>query len=106
MNTRSSNYDGLITHFEAHTFDAADEGRPRYAAVAAEFFDDERVGSKIALRETEEEAFNFLGESVLEGYDGDGVYDLDTAEKIDVEVSTPIVTRATVQGVSANPIAE
>ena len=35
---------------------------------------------------------------MLDGYAPDGVYDLDTAEKIDIEVSTPIVTRAPHQG--------
>jgi hypothetical protein len=34
------------------------------------------------------------------------LYDLDTTEKIDIQVSTPIVTRAEQQGVSANPLAE
>ena len=104
--TRANNYYGLIKHFEAHTYDPVGPTMPRYAAVSAEFFDDQRVGAKIGLCETEEEAYGFLGESVLEGYSPDGVYDLDTAEKIDIEVSTPIVTRANEQGISANPIAE
>ncbi len=78
----------------------------RYAAVAEEIFDDHRVGAKIGLFETEHEAFMFLGDAVFDGYQADGVYDLDTTEKIDVHVSTPIVTRAAQQGVTANPIAE
>lgn len=56
--------------------------------------------------EIEQEAFEFLGDSVLDGYAPDGVYDLDTAEKMDIEVSVPIVTRALHQGVSGNPLAE
>lgn len=67
-----------------------------------EFFDEQRVGVKLALCETEDEAFRVLGAAVLDGYAADGVYDLDSAEKIDIEVSTPIVTRAKVQGVSLN----
>jgi hypothetical protein len=78
----------------------------RLAAVAEEFFDDQRVGAKIALCETEQQAFEFLGDTVLEGYAPHGVYDLDTTEKIEIQVSTPIVTRAEQQGVSANPLAE
>lgn len=91
-------------HFEARTYDAAGASMPRLAAVAEEFFDDQRVGAKIALCETEQKAFEFLGESVLEGYAPDGVYDLDTTEKIYVEVSTPIVTRGKDQGF--NPLAD
>jgi hypothetical protein len=79
---------------------------PRFAAVAEEFFDEQRVGAKIALCDTEQQAFEFLGESILEGYAADGVYDLDSAEKIYIEVSVPVVTRAKDQGLSANPLAE
>jgi hypothetical protein len=89
VRSRASNCVGLITHFEAHTYDRADATMPRYAAVAAECFDDERVGAKIVLCDTEQEAFEFLGDSVVEGNAPDGVYDLDTAEKIDVHVLTP-----------------
>jgi hypothetical protein len=102
--TRANNYDGLIKFFEAHTYDPPGPGMPRYAAVSGEFFDDQRVGAKIGLYETEHDAFEFLGESVLEGYVPDGVYDLDTTEKIYVEVATPIVTRGKDQGF--NPLAE
>lgn len=104
--TRGRNYGELIAHFEAHTYSHATSPMPRFAAVSEEFFDLRRVGATIALCETEEEAFEFLGDSVLDGYAPDGVYDLDTAEKIDIEVSTPIVTRARHQVVSANPLAE
>ena len=103
---RASNYKALIAHFYAHTYDDAGSSMPRFAAVAEEFFDEQRVGAKIALCETEQQAFEFLGESILEGYAADGVYDLDSAEKIYIEVSVPIVTRAKDQGFSANPLAE
>ncbi len=66
--TRANNYDGLIKFFAAHTYDPPGPGMPRYAAVSEEFFDDQRVGAKIGLYETEQDAFEFLGESVLEGY--------------------------------------
>jgi len=99
--TRERNYRELIAHFEAHNYSHVTSPMPRFAAVS-----EERVGATIALCDTVEEAFEFLGDSVLDGYAPDGVYDLDTAEKIDIEVSTPIVTRAPHQGVSANPLAE
>lgn len=87
--TRASNYEALIAHFYAHTYDDAGSSMPRFAAVAEEFFDEQRVGAKIALCETEQQAFEFLGESILEGYAADGVYDLDSAEKIYIEVFGP-----------------
>ena len=40
----------------------------------------------LSLCETEKEAFEVLGAAVLDGYAADGVYDLDTAEKIGIEV--------------------
>jgi len=106
METRKTNYRSLIAYFEAHTYDPVGLAMPRYAAVAEEFFDDNRVGAKIALCKTEHQAFSFLGESVLEGYGADGVYDLDTAAKIYVAVAIPVVTRATDQDQGFNPLAE
>ena len=102
--TRESRYSELIEHFTAHIHDPVGPAMQQYAALAEEIFDDYRVGAKIALRETEQEAFEFLGDSVMEGYAPDGVYDLDTAEKIDVYVSSPIVTRAEDQRVTYNPL--
>ena len=104
--SRATRYAALIAHFQAHTFDPVAPAIPRYAAVAEEIFDDQRVGAKIVLCDTELDAFEFLGDSVLDGYAADGVYDLDTAEKIDIHVSTPVVTRAGDQGVTANPLVE
>jgi hypothetical protein len=43
---------------------------------------------------------------VLEGYAPDGVYDLDTAEKLDVQVSTPMVARAEDPGMTANSLSK
>jgi hypothetical protein len=106
METRETNYRSLIAYFEAHAYDSVALAMPRYAAVAEEFFDDNRVGAKIALCETEQQAFSFLGESVLDGYGADGVYDLDTAAKIYVEVAIPVVTRARNQDQGFNPLAE
>jgi hypothetical protein len=102
--TRARNYRELITVFDAHTVAHATPPMPRYAAVSEEFFAQQRVGATIALCETQQEAFEFLGDSMLDGYAPDGVYDLGTAEKIDIEVSTPVVTRARCQGVSTNPL--
>lgn len=104
--TRARNYERLVDQFEACVFVQPTRSMPRYAATMEEVFDDQRVSVKIALCETEQEAFDVLGTSVLDGYAPDGVYDLHTAEKIDIEVSTPIVTRAKVQGVGVNWLQE
>ena len=105
--TRGKNYLRLIAEFEHLQCESDRPARPmpRYAAFMEEFFDEERVGVKLVLCATEQEAFDVLG-PVLEGYVADGVYDLDTAEKINVEVSTPIVTRARVQGAGVNWLEE
>lgn len=104
--TRATNYEKLVSQFELCIFDPPTPTIPRYAALMEEFFDEQRVGVKLALCETEKEAFEILGAAVLDGYAADGVYDLDIAEKIDIEVSTPIVTRADVQGASVNWLME
>lgn len=100
--TRTRNYERLVAEFDPCIFDHPGPRMPRYAALMEEFFDEQRVGVKISLCETEQEAFDVLGAAVLDGYAPDGVYDLDTAEKISIEVSTPIVTRAKIQGVGVN----
>jgi hypothetical protein len=92
--TRSETYALLLEQFELYTVNAAgvDPETRRYVAVADEFWDGQRVGARIALRETFDEAFEILGDAVLDGYSPDGVYDLDTSEKTDVRVSRPVVT--------------
>jgi hypothetical protein len=104
-NVRFDNYARLLEHFEPHTiFDNVSPETNRYASVAEEFCDEQRAGALIALCETEIEAFGILGESVLDGYAPDGVYGLDTGEKIEVRVSTPVITRAEDQGMTSNPL--
>jgi hypothetical protein len=102
---RIENYGLLLEHFEPPTvYDNVTPATHRYAAVSEEFFDETRVGALVFLCETEQEAFEVLGGSVLDGFAPDGVYDLETGEKIEVHVSTPIVTRAQDQGVTLNPL--
>jgi hypothetical protein len=103
--TRAENYALLVGDFEAHTYDRAGESIERYAAVAEEFFDEQRVGAKISLCDTEQAAFGILGNAVLEGYAPDGVYDLDTTDKIAVRVSA-VVTRAEEQDCGYNWLQE
>ena len=103
MRTRAENYAVLREHFEPHTvYDNVGPETHRYAAVGEEFLGDTRVGAMVLLCQTEQEAFEVLGDAVLDGYAPDGVYDLETGEKIDVHVSAPVVTRSEDQGISAN----
>ena len=107
MRTRAENYAVLREHFEPHAvYDNVGPETHRYAAVGEEFLGDTRVGAMVLLCQTEQEAFKILGDAVLDGYAPDGVYDLETGEKIDVHVSAPIVARAEDQGVSANWLQE
>jgi hypothetical protein len=103
--TQAENYGLLLEHFEPHIlFDNVTPATHRYAAVSEEFFDETRVGALVFLCETQQEAFEVLGGSVLDGYAPDGVYDLETGEKIEVHVSTPIIRRAEDQGTTLNPL--
>lgn len=51
-----------------------------------------------------EDALWALGMGVLEGFQADGVYDLDTGQKIDVHVAVPVVTVSEEQGITDNPL--
>ncbi len=62
------------------------------------------VAASISTFNTVDDAFEELGSEVLEGLCADGVYDLDTGQKIDVNISTPIITASEDQGVSCNPL--
>jgi hypothetical protein len=77
----------------------------RYAAVAER---QDRTGAVIHTAiwcgDSEPECYSRLGESVLDGYAPDGIYDLDTDDKIEVHVATPIVRRSEDQGVTVNPL--
>lgn len=55
--------------------------------------------------DTLEEALESMGVQVLEGFSPDAVYDLDTRERIEVHVSTPVVTKSEEQGTMLNPLA-
>jgi hypothetical protein len=103
---RTTNYSKLIAHFEGQTFDEAGADAPQYAAVAEEFFDETRVGARILLCDTLDDALAGLGDSVLDGYAPDGVYDLETGEKIDICVAAPVVTRAEGPSATYNPLTD
>jgi hypothetical protein len=75
----------------------------RHAATAVQAIARDERGYLQAF-ETFHEACLELGDGVLEGYLPDGVYDLDTGERIELHVSTPIVTRSEDQAICRNPL--
>jgi len=75
----------------------------RYAATAVQAIARDARGYLQSFG-TFQEACVQLGDAVLEGYLPDGVYDLDTGERIELHVSTPIVTRSEDQGICRNPL--
>lgn len=101
---RRARYNALVEHFGIEPW-AHDDGTgsppDRYAAVygIADFED-----PHICTLSTVDDAFYHLGVQVLEGAAPDGVYDLDTGQKIDIHVSTPIITASEDQGVTHNPL--
>lgn len=54
--------------------------------------------------DTFEEAVQYVGGEVLEGWEPEGVYDLDTGKKIDVHISSPVITPSEDQGATINPL--
>jgi hypothetical protein len=76
----------------------------RYAACSKDR-DDELVASgRVTTWERLQEAFADLADELLNGQAIDAVYDLDTAERIEIHVSTPLITRSEDQGTMENPL--
>lgn len=103
--TRKDRCQRLAKHFHADlTAQPIEPPLERWAAVAFEQLGAKIVSAWISTLKTVDEAFEELGSDVLAGLFADGVYDLDTGEKIDVHISTPIVTASEDQGLSYNPL--
>lgn len=103
--TRKDRRERLAEHFHANLTAQPIELEPeRWAAVALEQVGGQIASASISTFNTVDEAFEELGSEVLEGLFADGVYDLDTGGKIDVNISTPIVTASEDQGITYNPL--
>lgn len=76
----------------------------RYAACSKDRDDELADDGRVTTWATVEEAFADLADQVLDGQAIDAVYDLDTAERIEIHVSTPVVTRSEDQGMMENPL--
>lgn len=82
----------------------SNEGEPkRFCAISRP-----RVGSHRpstwATFESFDDAATHLADGVLNGEIFEAIFDLDTGERIDLHISTPVVTRAEDQGVIINPL--
>jgi len=104
---RAKRIDRLIDHYridqEVHAdINLDDARRPLpFAAIGGE------SGARISTHRTFDEACEYLGEGVLEdGRVPEAVYDLDTGKRIDLHVTTPVVTRGEDQGIMVNPLTE
>jgi hypothetical protein len=62
-------------------------------------------GTMITSHDTFADACAYAGDSVLDGWDPLGVFNLDTCELINLHIASPVVTRSEDQGVLENPIA-
>jgi hypothetical protein len=60
----------------------------------------------LATTKTFEDAAEYLGDEILDGWIPEAIYDLDTGERIELHVSSPIVTRSEDQGIMVNPLDE
>jgi hypothetical protein len=107
LDERTARRARLVEHHgvEPWALEAGDLDEPvrRYAAVwGIGNYEDAHLSTFDAL----DAAFDELADGVLEGLAPDGVYDLDTGNKIDIHVSTPIVTASEDQGATVNPLDE
>jgi hypothetical protein len=105
LDERAARRAHLVEHFgvEPWALESGDATEParRYAAVSG-------IGKyedpHLSTFDDREAAFDDLADRIVEGEAPDGVYDLDTGTKIDVDVSTPIVSASDRQGVTLNPL--
>jgi hypothetical protein len=76
----------------------------RYAACCKDRDDEVAASGRVTTWERLQDAFGDLADQMLDGQAVDAVYDLDTAERIEIHISTPIITRSEDQGSMENPL--
>lgn len=106
LSERAARRDRLVEHFAVEPW-ALESGDPdelggRYAAVSGV---GEYEDAHLSTFDDLDAAFDNLADAILEGLEPDAVYDLDTGEKIDIDVSAPIVTASNRQRATFNPLA-
>lgn len=110
--TRAGRWQKLCAYYDVDLDDTGLNGVQysaeieRYAAAAREYAGTsaEVTESGIATYPTEQEALEALGSAFIDGWAPDAVYDLDTGERIDLHVASPVVTRSEDQGTMENPL--
>lgn len=107
LDERAARRARLVEHHnvEPWALESGDVSEPirRYAAVSGiGNYEDAHLTTFDHL----DAAFDELADKILDGLAPDGVYDLDTGRKIDIHVSTPIVTASEDQGATVNPLDE
>jgi hypothetical protein len=100
---RTARYETLRDYYRSER--ARDDEPSRYAACSKDRGDEFAGAGWISTHATEEHAFAELADEALNGMVIDAVYDLDTGERIEIHVSTPVVTRSEDQRMMLNPLA-
>ena len=105
---RHTNYRRLAEHYRVDT--QAEEGSPasppeRFALAMTEN-DGPTSENSLTTARTFEDACRTAGEEILDsGRLPDAVYDLDTGERLELHIATPLVTLSEDQGMMVNPLA-
>lgn len=107
LDERATRRARLVEHFVVEPWALEDGNRDepvrRYAAVSGISNDED---AHLSTFDDLDAALNDLADRILDGQAPDGVYDLDTGTKIDIHVSTPIVSASDDQGVTLNPLTD
>lgn len=89
-------------------FDDMNPGSFRYVAVSQEggwsAGDFHPSRTLFFAADSEDDVFEILADEVLSGSVMEAVYDLNTAERIELHVTTPVVSRSEDQGTMENPL--
>lgn len=105
LDERAARRAQLVEHFGVESWalesgDLNERGR-RYASVCGV---GDYENAHLTTFDDLDAALDDLADRILDGQAPDGVYDLDTAQKIEIHVSTPIVTASEDRGITVNPL--
>jgi hypothetical protein len=103
LSARDRRIQTLGEAYNAHRFYDNERSIPRKFCAVWKY---DREGDKQlwATFDTFEEAADHLADCVLDGGMFEAIFDLDTGERIDLHVTTPIVSRSEEQGLIINPL--
>lgn len=102
---RRRRFDQLLEHFPGETgVPEENDTIERFVCVQKNHHPTGDSGHAFLWGDTFEEAVEMAGSEVLDDWYPQGVFDLDTGEKIDVHVSSPVITRYEDQGATINEL--